>query len=174
MHYTISSTKSLFCARAGQSITSQDSIISGDAYIAAQHNHSKSHIWRRFGVIVAFWIFFVILTILGFMWDYDSGGSGLIFKRGNGSRTGVKLFDEENVHNKDMEEQTPRGPPEENIAAPPANQSTLACRNLNYNVRQEAAEKQLQREDCRFAKPGQLSALMGTSGHGKTTLTEVR
>ena len=107
------------------------------------------------------------------MWDYDSGGSGLIFKRGNGSRTGVKLFDEENVHNKDMEEQTPRGPPEENIAAPPANQSTLACRNLNYNVRHEGAEKQLLREVCGFAKPGQLFALMGTSGAGKTTLMDV-
>jgi hypothetical protein len=103
--------------RACTVISSQGSIISGDAYIAAQYNHSRSHIWRGFGVVVAFWVFFIFLTTLGFIREYESGGSSLIFKRNSSSMVAVP--DEENVQNKDIVEKVPRGPQRKILLRPP-------------------------------------------------------
>lgn len=159
--------------RACTVISSQGSVISGEGYISAQYNHSKSHIWRGFGVIVGFWLLFIFLTILGFEREYDSGGSSLIFKRNSIGNTGRTLSDEENVVDKDTTGALVKGPPKEDITASSAHQSTLTWKNLDYHVQYEGAEKQLLREVCGFAKPGHLLALMGTSGAGKTTLMDV-
>jgi ATP-binding cassette subfamily G (WHITE) protein 2 (SNQ2) len=160
-------------SRACTVVGSQGSVISGDAYILAQYNHSKGHIWRGFGVIVGFWMFFVFLTILGFQREYDSGGSSLIFKRNTSWSPNKTLPDEEKSGEKNTTESTPKGPPEEDIVAASAHQAVLTWKNLDYHVRHEGAEKQLLREINGFAKPGHLLALMGTSGAGKTTLMDV-
>ncbi|CAI6339603.1 unnamed protein product [Periconia digitata] len=151
---------------------SQGSIIPGESYISAQYNHSPSHIWRGFGIIIAFWAFFIFLTILGFQREYDSGGSRLIFKRDSHTSVDSRSSDEEKRGDNPASQPGLKGPPVEDTAAS-AHQSTLTWKNLNYHVRHEGAEKQLLHEVCGFVKPGHLLALMGTSGAGKTTLMDV-
>lgn len=152
---------------------SNGKIVSGDAYIAAQYNHSKHHIWRGFGVIIGFWVFFAILTAIGFeKAESSSGSSRLLFKRGKALRVPSTPADEEKVTTTVAQAQLTRGPPAEDMATS-SRQSTFTWNNLSYYVNYRREEKQLLREVSGYVKPGCLLALMGTSGAGKTTLMDV-
>lgn len=161
--------------RAFTVIGSSGAIISGDDYIKAQHNHSRSHIWRNFGILVAFWIFFATLTAIGFERADSSGGSSrLLFKRQEGIRSTrrANFTDEEKTHSAVAHVSLQRGPPAEDVAGS-SRQVTFTWKDLDYHVRFGGGEKQLLRNICGFVKPGHLLALMGTSGAGKTTLMDV-
>lgn len=152
---------------------SNGKIVSGDAYIAAQYNHSKHHIWRGFGVIIGFWVFFAILTAIGFeKAESSSGSSRLLFKRGKALRVLSTPADEEKVTTTVAQAQLTRGPPAEDMATS-SRQSTFTWNNLSYYVNYRREETQLLREVSGYVKPGCLLALMGTSGAGKTTLMDV-
>lgn len=53
------------------------------------------------------------------------------------------------------------------------NKSVFTWKNLNYTVSTPGGERQLLRDVNGWVKPGQLGALMGSSGAGKTTLMDV-
>lgn len=136
--------------------------ISGVEYVREQYSYSVGHIWRGFGVLVGFWIFFIALTSLGFEMRNSHGGSSvLLFKRGASSK---KLSDEEKAA-------APRREPErsQQVTAQTARQSTFAWRDLDYYVQYQGAQKQLLNKVFGFVQPGNLVALMGCSGAGKTT-----
>lgn len=157
------------CTVAGSS----GNIISGDAYIAAQYNHSRHHVWRGFGILIGFWIFFACLTAIGFERADSSGGSSrLLFKRGSKLRSTPALADEEKEGATTIQERPAMGPPAEDMATS-SHQSTFTWKNLSYFVKHRGEDKQLLRDICGYVKPGCLLALMGTSGAGKTTLMDV-
>ncbi|KAF4537636.1 ABC multidrug transporter [Lasiodiplodia theobromae] len=157
------------CTVAGSS----GKVIPGDAYIAAQYNHSKHHVWRGFGIIIGFWIFFACLTAIGFEKADSSGGSSrLLFKRGSKLQRTPVPVDVEKASVTTDQKRSPTGPPAEDIASS-SHQSTFTWKNLNYYVKYRGEDKQLLRDVCGYVKPGCLLALMGTSGAGKTTLMDV-
>ncbi|GIK07657.1 hypothetical protein Aspvir_003323 [Aspergillus viridinutans] len=134
---------------------SQGDMILGAQYIRAQYNYSWHHIWRSFGVIVGFWIFFIVLTAMGLELLNSQGGSSvLLYKRGRKS------------------EETPT-PVQEGALASHVKQSTFTWHNLDYHVPYQGEKKQLLDKVFGFVKPGNLVALMGCSGAGKTTLLDV-
>ncbi|KAJ6111330.1 hypothetical protein N7523_007391 [Penicillium sp. IBT 18751x] len=62
--------------------SNENGIINGAAYIREQYSYSYHHIWRSFGIIAGFWIFFVGLTSLGFeLRNSQAGSSVLLYKR---------------------------------------------------------------------------------------------
>lgn len=157
------------CTVAGSS----GKVIPGDAYIAAQYSHSKHHVWRGFGIIIGFWIFFACLTAIGFEKADSSGGSSrLLFKRGSKLQRTPVPSDVEKASVTTAQKRSPTGPPAEDIASS-SHQSTFTWKNLNYYVKYRGEDKQLLRDVCGYVKPGCLLALMGTSGAGKTTLMDV-
>ena len=161
--------------RACTVLGSSGGIIPGDAYIGAQYNHSRSHIWRNFGILVAFWIFFATLTAIGFERADSSGGSScLLFKRQEGMRgiRRAKPIDEEKTHSAVVHMPLQKEPPATYVAGSSC-EVTFTWKDLDYHVKFGGGEKQLLRNICGFVKPGQLLALMGTSGAGKTTLMDV-
>jgi ABC-type dipeptide/oligopeptide/nickel transport system ATPase component len=58
----------------------------------------------------------------------------------------------------------------ENVSA---GETTFTFENIDYFVHHEGQEKQLLQHVSGYVKPGQLVALMGSSGAGKTTLMDV-
>jgi hypothetical protein len=135
-------------------------MINGVDYIRSQYQYSVGHIWRGFGVIIAFWIFFIVVTALGFELRNSHGGSSmLLYKRG--ART-KKTADVE----KDPAQDSDRSvlPMSES-----SRQSTFSWHDLDYFVQYQGAQKQLLDKVFGFVQPGSLVALMGCSGAGKTT-----
>ncbi|KAL4875271.1 ABC-2 type transporter-domain-containing protein [Aspergillus karnatakaensis] len=140
--------------------SNDEGIISGAAYIREQYSYTAGHIWRSFGVIVGFWLFFIFLTALGFeLRNSQSGSSMLLYKRGGKSSS---------------EKEKPAAAADRSMTlAQSGRQSTFTWNHLDYHVPFHGQKKQLLDQVFGFVKPGNLVALMGCSGAGKTTLLDV-
>lgn len=154
--------------------------VSGDAYLRSL-SYSASHIWRNVGILFAWWVLFVGLTIyFTIRWD-DAAGSGgsLLIPRENKSRVPRALTsgDEEAQVN----EKFPRtdatnegnNRTQDLGANLMRNTSVFTWRNLSYVVKTPSGDRTLLDKVHGYVKPGMLGALMGSSGAGKTTLLDV-
>jgi ABC-type multidrug transport system fused ATPase/permease subunit len=141
-------------------------IIDGHAYITQQYSYATGHIWRGFGVLIGFWVAFIAVTALAFeLRTGDGGSSVLLYKR---SLRNKKV-------GQDVEAaQSEKGTPAASLAPPfqqakQAKQSTFCWHDLDYFVKYQGQQKQLLDKVFGYVQPGNLVALMGCSGAGKTT-----
>lgn len=150
--------------------------LTGDEYLAAL-SFSHSHIWRNFGVICAWWVLFVTLTIVfTSRWKLlGEGGRNLLIPRELQHKSKHLLQPE------DEEAQ-----PTEKAVRPGSdisgsslgndllrNRSIFTWKNLTYTVKTPEGDRILLNNVQGYVKPGMLGALMGSSGAGKTTLLDV-
>lgn len=135
-------------------------MIDGVAYVQQQYDYAVGHTWRGFGVVIGFWIFLIGLTALGFELRNSHGGSSvLLYKRGLRTK---KSSDPEKEAGWNTERRL-------QMPSQYARQSTFSWHNLDYFVQYQGAQKQLLNQVFGFVQPGNLVALMGCSGAGKTT-----
>lgn len=176
------------CALAGSAPGSTN--VDGSAYILASFQYSRSHLWRNFGFLWAFFFFFLAITCIGMeRMKPNAGGAALtLFKRGQvpkaveesietGGRKGAS--DEENLKEKDTSEKaitssdtdTPNdakdGDAMQNVAK---NDTVFTFQDINYTIPYQGGERKLLNNVQGMVRPGKLTALMGASGAGKTTL----
>ncbi|KAJ5344376.1 hypothetical protein MYU51_003039 [Penicillium brevicompactum] len=142
----------------------ENGIIDGATYIKEQYSYSAGHIWRSFGILIGFWIFFIGLTALGLeLRNTQTGSSVLLYKRGSETkRKGEEIKNKIAPPKKDMTE-----------LLGSVKQSTFTWKDLDYHVPFHGEQKQLLNKVFGFVQPGNLVALMGASGAGKTTLLDV-
>ena len=134
-------------------------LIHGETYVAAQYHYSTGHIWRGFGVLIGFWIFFI-------------GATSLAFElRGNGSESSTLLYKRPGFGKKP--EKKAAGCTGAGAGQALARSSTFSWHNLDYFVKHEGQQKQLLDKVFGYVQPGNLVALMGCSGAGKTTYATI-
>ncbi|KAG5981708.1 hypothetical protein E4U55_002633 [Claviceps digitariae] len=75
--------------------------VSGAQYIQTSFTYSRSHLWRNFGFLWAFFLFFVSLNALGMelMKPNAGGGAITVFKRGQVPKRLEKTIDTGGQHN---------------------------------------------------------------------------
>ncbi|KAL8713735.1 MAG: hypothetical protein Q9220_002261 [cf. Caloplaca sp. 1 TL-2023] len=158
-------------------------IVRGSDYIKTAFTYERAHLWRNFGIIVAFWIFFVILTMIGMEFQKPNAGGGAvtIFKRGQAPKSvaramdkGTTVEDEETVGSSDGEklslEDSSGSESGKLVKGVARNESLFTYQNVNYTIPYEKGERRLLNDVQGYVRPGKLTALMGASGAGKTTL----
>ena len=154
--YSLESSVNRGCTIVG---SDADGIIDGGAYAWGQYHYSYHHIWRSFGVIMGLWAFFICLSCIGFELINSGGGSSvLLYKRSlttNGASKEKQATRSENADTTDL--------------LGTVKPSTFSWKNLDYHVPFHGQPKQLLNQVFGFVKPGNLVALMGCSGAGKTT-----
>jgi ABC-type multidrug transport system permease subunit len=139
-------------------------VIDGHAYIEQQFSYATGHIWRGFGVLMGFWIAFIAVTALAFeLRTSDGGSSVLLYKRS--LRNKKKGQDVEAAPSWEKAESSLVAPP----SSQPVKQSTFCWHDLDYFVKYQGQQKQLLDKVFGYVQPGNLVALMGCSGAGKTT-----
>lgn len=162
--------------------------VRGADYIQTAYKYSRSHLWRNFGIIFAFFIFFVALTMLGqeLAKPNVGGGAVTIFKRGQAPK-GVEEELENATSSKTDEESggdstaksevdVDRATNGSNMEKAPSmggvakNETIFTWTNVNYTIPFEGGERKLLQDVQGYVRPGKLTALMGASGAGKTTL----
>lgn len=170
------------CAGVGGAAPGATSV-SGEDYLASL-SYSPSHIWRNVGILFAWWIFYVGLTIFFTLrWDESAGSSGaLLIPRETAKKLPQQIIspadEEAQVNEKNPRTGTsghrdadkPQDNTEESLMR---NSSVFTWRNLSYIVKTPSGDRTLLDNVHGYVKPGMLGALMGSSGAGKTTLLDV-
>ena len=160
-------------------------VVSGADYIHTAFTYTRAHLWRNFGIITAFWLFFVFLTALGMELQKpnEGGGAVTIFKRGQAPKAVQSAMEKGNVP-EDEEKQAAAGDEKmamedttssdseqvQAIKGVASNESVFTFTNVNYTIPYDKGERKLLSDVQGFVRPGKLTALMGASGAGKTTL----
>lgn len=157
--------------------------VSGADYILTAFTYKRDHLWRDFGIIAGFWIFFVVLTMIGMELQKPNAGGGAvtIFKRGQAPKSVAQAMDNGNIPEDEEKQLATAG--DEKLATEDStssnselvkgvakNDSIFTFTNVNYTIPYEKGERKLLNDVQGFVRPGKLTALMGSSGAGKTTL----
>ncbi|XP_044717671.1 ABC-2 type transporter domain-containing protein [Hirsutella rhossiliensis] len=137
-------------------------VVPGSRYLSEQFEYSRAHLWRNFGVIVAFTILYILVTVaatevLSFA---SSGMGGLVF---TGSKKAKELTKRPSHAD---EEETPDDVLEQFTRSA----NVFTWEDIGYTVPTPQGPKKLLNDIQGYAKPGVMVALMGASGAGKTTL----
>ncbi|KAL1794536.1 hypothetical protein ACET3X_007957 [Alternaria dauci] len=156
--------------------------VSGSDYISAAFGYSRSHLWRNFGLICAFFLFFVALTAFGMEIQKPNKGGGAvtIYKRGQVPKTVEKEMETKTLP---KDEEAGNGEPatekhsssdnddsDKTAEGVAKNETIFTFQDITYTIPYEKGERTLLQGVQGYVKPGKLTALMGASGAGKTTL----
>ncbi|KAJ3480239.1 hypothetical protein NLG97_g8116 [Lecanicillium saksenae] len=156
---------SFICGVTG-AVKGEDTV-SGDAFIAASYQYTYSHVWRNFGILIAFLVAFMIMyfIVTEINSSTTSTAEALVFQRGHVPDYLLKGGQKPAETEKEKE----KG---EDVPLPPQ-RDIFTWRNVVYDIPYKGGERRLLDHVSGWVKPGTLTALMGVSGAGKTTLLDV-
>ncbi|WOO79751.1 ABC transporter G family member 14 [Vanrija pseudolonga] len=155
------------CSIAG-SVAGQ-SLVTGSQYMYDGFRFEKAHMWRNFGILIGFFLFFMFLQML-FMETLQMGASHLsivVFKKED------KELKERNERLAARRDEFRAGKLDPDLSALSMAPSPFTWEKLHYTVPVPGGQKVLLNDVYGYVKPGTLTALMGASGAGKTTLLDV-
>ncbi len=164
------------CAMTG-AVAGED-FVNGDAFIATNYEYYYSHVWRNFGILMAFLIGFMAIYFIAIELNSSttSTAEALVFQRGKvpsrllDGKNKAPAVDEETLTSLDKKEQS-NGAGEVKAIEP--QKDIFTWRNVVYDIHIKAEPRRLLDNVSGWVKPGTLTALMGVSGAGKTTLLDV-
>lgn len=78
------------CSLTGAQLGSLD--VGGSNYLEESFEYTRSHLWRNFGVVIAFTVLYILVTAFASeIFDFTSGGGGALeFKRSKKAKKAVK------------------------------------------------------------------------------------
>ncbi|OAL06701.1 hypothetical protein IQ06DRAFT_354679 [Phaeosphaeriaceae sp. SRC1lsM3a] len=162
------------CALTGASPNSNT--VPGADYLQTSFNYSRSNLWRNFGVVIAFAVLYLIITVIGTetLSFAKSGGGALVFKKSKRAKKAVKeeTADEEKVVSGESSGTSSQdaAAEEEALDSISSSESVFTWKDVEYTVPYQGGERKLLNKVNGYAKPGVMVALVGASGAGKTTL----
>ena len=170
------------CAIGGARIGS--STVTGEEYLGSTYEYTRGNLWRNFGVIIAFTVLYILVTIAASeLFSFaESGGGALIFKKGapspvpasSGSADSEKGDDsgDSSASSGQLRTSSAEDNNKEIDGLPKTSDSEaiFTWTDVNYSVPYEGGQRKLLDQVHGYAKPGVMIALMGASGAGKTTL----
>ena len=153
-------------------------IVNGDAYLANNYGFYYSNVWRNFGILMLFAVAFLIISSwLTEIIEWSDGATGAVEYRRN-RRNRVQKVERRDVENK-VDDSDPRAPPSsaKNMVLSDATaigelqktESAFTWRSLNYTIKTADGERMLLNDVTGYCQPGELTALVGSSGAGKST-----
>ncbi|WFD27171.1 hypothetical protein MNAN1_002167 [Malassezia nana] len=159
-----------------------NSMVSGERYLDLEYQFYWSNRSRNAGIIIAFWIFFVIMYLYASNHQVDPAamGGSMLFERSK-----AKKLDIEKLQQDDQEKALQHGGAvsqgDLGVASDaPAtgghlkvSESVFSWNNITYDVLIKGKTRRLLNYVSGYVAPGKMTALMGESGAGKTTLLNV-
>lgn len=143
--------------------------VSGDAYIAGSYDYSYDHIWRNYGILLGFLIFFYILyfSLTELIPGTIPAHEVLIFRQGHlpqGLEGGDLETGAKNPPSRELRSRTNEARP---LVA--GKKDTLVWSGLSYDIPVKGGDKRLLDDVSGWVKPGSLTALMVCTFPGHPT-----
>lgn len=169
------------CILPGAAVNARS--VSGAAYLDARFTYTRSHLWRNFGVLIAWTVLYILVTVVAVeTFSFArSGGGALVFKKTKKAKKAL-----EQASSPDDEEKAvpsgggggvlasnARGEAQgemEALEKISKSESIFTWQDVEYSVPYQGGQRKLLSGVSGYAKPGLMVALMGASGAGKTTL----
>ncbi|KAI5241291.1 putative ABC multidrug transporter [Aureobasidium subglaciale] len=151
--------------------------VSGDSYIQAAYQYSYSHVWRNFGIMIAFLIGFMAMYFVAVEINSSTSSTAevLVFRKGHAP---ANLTGQVKEGTNDEEAAPAQGAgsnehtESDKVDAIPAQKDIFTWRDVVYDIKIKGEPRRLLDHVSGYVKPGTLTALMGVSGAGKTTLLD--
>ncbi|KAI1390698.1 ABC-2 type transporter-domain-containing protein [Hypoxylon trugodes] len=166
------------CSVAG-ALPGQD-FVSGDTFINANYGFYFSHVWRNFGILIGYIVFFSMTYILAaeYLSLEPSKGEVLVFRRNHISLGSKKRHQDEESGATDTAPSEPREKsesPDSSVGRTTEIQSrnVFHWSDVCYDITIKGQPRRILDHVDGWIKPGTLTALMGATGAGKTTLLDV-
>ncbi|KAJ5674748.1 ABC multidrug transporter atrF [Penicillium maclennaniae] len=149
------------CALTGSSLGATE--VPGTQYLSANFQFTRHHLWRNFGVVIAFTVLYILVTVWAaeFLSFVGGGGGALVFKKSKRAKKITSQTGKENDEEKGGDTAFNRLSSSERC---------FTWSNVEYTVPYGNGTRKLLNSVNGYAKPGVMIALMGASGAGKTTL----
>jgi ATP-binding cassette subfamily G (WHITE) protein 2 (SNQ2) len=153
--------------------------VSGSAYLQTTFAYSRSNLWRNFGVVIAFTVLYILVTVFATeIFSFTtSGGGALVFKKSKRAKNNVSQSpaDEEKVVAGEAQSGTDSNgttakEEEQALEQISSSESIFTWKDVEYTVPYQGGQRKLLNKVNGYAKPGVMVALVGASGAGKTTL----
>lgn len=173
------------CVIPGAAVNAKS--VSGAAYLDTEYTYTRAHLWRNFGVLIAWAVLYILVTVVA-VETFDlarSGGGALIFKKTRKTKKAIK----QGTTPADEEKAVPSGgsqsssgiiattssgedadQAQETLQQISKSESIFTWQDVQYSVPYQGGQRKLLNNVSGYAKPGLMVALMGASGAGKTTL----
>ncbi|CAG7943670.1 unnamed protein product [Penicillium salamii] len=149
--------------------------IDGDRYLEMSYQYYQSHLWRNFGILCVFFTgVFIMYTVSSeYIRAKPSKGEILIFPRGKMPAFAKDVGKDDPEAVIASEKSTVLGESRGEAAAIVRQTSVFHWANVCYDIKIKGSPRRIL--DCvdGWVKPGTLTALMGVTGAGKTSLLDV-
>ncbi|KAF4339011.1 ATPase [Fusarium beomiforme] len=148
--------------------------VSGDAFIETNYKYSYSHVWRNFGILLAFLFAFMIIYFVATELNSKTASKAevLVFQRG---RVPAHLQDgvDRSVANEQLAVPEKSNEGKDSTDGLEPQTDIFTWKDVVYDIEIKGEPRRLLDHVTGWVKPGTLTALMGVSGAGKTTLLDV-
>ncbi|KAH9984294.1 putative ABC multidrug transporter [Xylariaceae sp. FL0662B] len=174
------------CSSLG-SVSGQE-IVQGSNYLSVKYGYTMDHLWRNLPILIAMMIAFCAIHLCAaeYIPAQRSRGEILLFPRRHAGRLYKESYAGEAADSKtfaqDVNAETHvTGQQEYRVAASEKDavetiqrqSAVFHWRNLNYEIKTHDGKRRILKDLHGWVKPGTLTALMGVTGAGKTSLLDV-
>ncbi|KAL4960885.1 pleiotropic drug resistance family ABC transporter [Aspergillus stella-maris] len=172
-NYEDASLENKICS--GRGAVPGNDFIDGDAFLNISYEYYRSHLWRNYGILCAFLLFFLAAYIIcsEYVRAKPSKGEILVFPRGK-----IPAFAKE--VRRDEEEATTKETPvqasdtgDDHVGAISKQTAIFHWQDVCYDIKIKGEDRRILNHIDGWVKPGTLTALMGVTGAGKTSLLDV-
>lgn len=160
---------------SGRGAVAGEDYIDGDNYLNTSFEYYESHLWRNYGIIVAFMIFFLAAYIVctELVRAKPSKGEILVFPRGKIPAFAKEVRRDEEKATVVEKLPTVKDEGDDHVGAISHQTAIFHWQDVCYDIKIKGENRRILDHIDGWVKPGTLTALMGVTGAGKTSLLDV-